>query len=176
MAEARKIPPRGPMRGMGQHPTNIKGVMPKILKLLFKNYGVAMVVILICLVIAAVAGITGPMFLQRITDEVIEPTLKGEISMDLWQSKLLSLIMSMIAIYSVCLIATTLQTQILVRVGQRFLNKIRKQLFNKMQSLPIKYFDSHPHGEIMSYYTNDVDAIRQFVTCLLYTSDAADEL
>lgn len=164
MAEARKIPPRGPMRGMGQHPTNIKGVMPKILKLLFKNYGVAMVVILICLVIAAVAGITGPMFLQRITDEVIEPTLKGEISMDLWQSKLLSLIMSMIAIYSVCLIATTLQTQILARVGQRFLNKIRKQLFNKMQSLPIRYFDSHPHGEIMSYYTNDVDAIRQFVT------------
>ena len=164
MAEARKIPPRGPMRGMGQHPTNIKGVMPKILKLLFKNYGVAMVVILICLVIAAVAGITGPMFLQRITDEVIEPTLKGEISMDLWQSKLLSLIMSMIAIYSVCLIATTLQTQILARVGQRFLNKIRKQLFNKMQSLPIKYFDSNPHGEIMSYYTNDVDAIRQFVT------------
>ena len=84
--------------------------------------------------------------------------------MDLWQSKLLSLIMSMIAIYSVCLIATTLQTQILARVGQRFLNKIRKQLFNKMQSLPIRYFDSHPHGEIMSYYTNDVDAIRQFVT------------
>ena len=76
MAESRKIPPRGPMRGMGQRPTNIKGVMPKILKLLFKNYGVAMVIILICLVVAAVAGITGPMFLQRITDEVIEPTLK----------------------------------------------------------------------------------------------------
>ena len=164
MAESRKIPPRGPMRGMGQRPTNIKGVMPKILKLLFKNYGVAMVIILICLVAAAVAGITGPMFLQRITDEVIEPTLKGEISMDLWQSKLLSLIMLMISIYAVCLIATTIQTQILARVGQRFLNKIRKQLFNKMQSLPIRYFDSHPHGEIMSYYTNDVDAIRQFVT------------
>ena len=82
MAEARKIPPRGPMRGMGQHPTNIKGVMPKILKLLFKNYGVAMVVILICLVIAAVAGITGPMFCAGIEGHKIK-TGKGSVQMKL---------------------------------------------------------------------------------------------
>ena len=70
----------------------------------------------------------------------------------------------MITIYAFCLIANALQAQILAIVGQRYLNKVRQQLFNKMQSLPIRYFDSHQHGEIMSYYTNDVDSIRQFIT------------
>ncbi len=164
MPEAKKIQTRHSFRGMGIKSKDIKGILPKILKRLFKEYGLAMTIILLCLVVSAVAGITGPIFLQRITDEVIEPTLKGQIALDEWQAKLTSLIVLMVCIYSICLLATTVQTQILARVGQRFLNKIRKSLFNKMQSLPISYFDSHPHGEVMSYYTNDVDAIRQFVT------------
>ncbi len=164
MPEAKKIQTRNSFRGMGIKSKDIKGILPKILKRLFKEYGLAMTIILLCLVVSAVAGITGPIFLQRITDEVIEPTLKGQIALVEWQAKLTSLIVLMVCIYSICLLATTVQTQILARVGQRFLNKIRKSLFNKMQSLPISYFDSHPHGEVMSYYTNDVDAIRQFVT------------
>ncbi len=162
MAEAKKIPPRGPMRGGGYKMSDVKGVLPRMLKLLFQNYGLAMGIILGCLVISAVAGIVGPIFLQQITDKVITPALQDKLPT--WELELTKLIMIMISIYAVCLVATTVQTQILARVGQRFLNKIRKDLFNKMQALPIRYFDSHQHGEIMSYYTNDVDTIRQFVT------------
>ena len=166
MAEARKVPQGGPgnrgMRGMGPRPKNIKGVLPKMLKILFKEFGFAYALVFICIVISAAGGVIAPAFLQQITDNILTPTLKGEL-LD-WETKLISVIFVMIGIYALCLIANTIQSQILAVVGQRYLNKVRQQLFNKMQSLPIKYFDSHQHGEIMSYYTNDVDSIRQFVT------------
>ena len=166
MAESRKMPQGGPgnrgMRGMGPRPKNIKGVLPKMLKILFKNYGLAYGIIFFCIIISAFGSVIAPTFLQQITDNILTPTLKGEITD--WEIRLVKVIYSMIIIYACCLIANTVQSQILAVVGQRYLNKVRQQLFNKMQSLPIRYFDSHQHGEIMSYYTNDVDSIRQFIT------------
>lgn len=165
MAEARKVhPPRGGMRGMGPRPKNIKGVLPRILKMVFKNYGVAFAIVFLCVIISAIGGSTSSIFLQQITDNVITKAVNGEIGPDEWPVKLASIMTVMVSLYALTLIATTLQAQIIARVGQRFLNKVRKDMFNKMQSLPIRYFDSHAHGDIMSHYTNDVDAIRQFVT------------
>ncbi len=166
MAEARKMPQGGPgnkgMRGMGPRPKNIKGVLPKMLKTLFKEYGFAYAIVFLCLIIAAAGGVIAPTFLQQITDNVLTPALKGELLE--WEVKLINIIFTMVGIYALCLIANTVQSQILAVVGQRYLNKVRQQLFNKMQNLPIRYFDSHQHGDIMSYYTNDVDSIRQFIT------------
>lgn len=166
MAEARKV--QGPgnrgMRGMGPRPKNIKGVMKKVLKDLFKECGPAYVIVIICVCISAFGGVIAPTFLKQITDNVITPAIKGTLVDGVWQAELAKLIMEMVSIYAVCLISTFIQTQILAVTGQKYLNSVRQRLFNKMQSLPIGYFDSHPHGEIMSYYTNDVDSIRQFIT------------
>ncbi len=164
MAEARKVagPGNRGMRGMGPRPKNIKGVLPKMLKALFKEYGFAYAIVILCIVVSALGTVIAPTFLQQITDNILSPAVKGEITD--WEVRLIKVIYSMITIYAFCLIANALQAQILAIVGQRYLNKVRQQLFNKMQSLPIGYFDSHQHGEIMSYYTNDVDSIRQFIT------------
>ena len=164
MTETKKAQhPRG-MRGMGPRPQNIKGVLPRILKLLFKNYGFAFAIVLLCLLITSIGSSTSSIFLQQITDNVISKATKGELSMDEWPVKLASIMLIMVSIYAVTLVAATVQSQILARVSQRFLNKVRAEMFSKMQTLPIKFFDTHAHGEIMSHYTNDVDAIRQFVS------------
>ena len=100
MAEARKMPQGGPgnrgMRGMGPRPKNIKGVLPKMLKILFKNYGLAYGIIFFCIIISAFGSVIAPTFLQQITDNILTPTLKGEITD--WEIRLVKVIYSMIVL------------------------------------------------------------------------------
>ena len=79
------------------------------------------------------------------------------------QPGIMKIMLSMLIVYSVGILSSIVYNQIMAVIGQGFLNKIRLEMFNKMEQLPVKYFDRHQHGDIMSHYTNDVDALRQFV-------------
>lgn len=137
-------------------------VLPRMLKYLFKYYKLPLIIVFICVIFAAIAGSFNSFFLKNVIDTVITPgLLTGFNSV---KGQLFKLITLMIFVFGTGLISSLVYNQIMVRVTQRFLNKIREEMFNKMESLPIKYFDRNPHGDIMSRYTNDVDSLRQFVS------------
>lgn len=136
--------------------------LPKLLKYLFKYYKIQMIIVFICIICSAIAGAFNTVFLKRIIDDVITPGLT--LGYDAVKGALMEILIMMVCVYGVGVLCGLLYTQIMARVGQGFLNHLRKDMFAKMESLPIRYFDRNPHGDIMSRYTNDVDAIRQFIT------------
>ncbi len=164
----------GPMRrgnGAKLSKESLK-TLPKLIKYLMKYYKIPMIFVFICIVFSAIAGACNTIFLKRIIDEVITPGLAN--GFDSVKQTLFEIMFLMIGVYAVGILAGLVYTQIMARVGQGFLSHLRKDMFSKMESLPIKYFDRNPHGDIMSRYTNDVDAIRQFITqTLLQTINTA---
>ncbi len=144
---------------------NLKTLVP-IVKRLISSYKLPCFIVLICLIISAISNIAASVFLQQIIS-VIETALKEqEGSIVLFkeiQPKLFQILIVMVSLYAVGIVSSIVYNQIMAVIGQGFLNKIRQEMFNKMESLPIKYFDRHLHGDIMSHYTNDVDSLRQFV-------------
>ena len=161
--------PKRPM-GKGRMPFNKESlkVLPKLIKYLFHYYKLPLIVVFICLIFAAIAGSFNSYFLKTVIDTVITPGLTQGFDAVLPQLK--KIIFIMIAVFGTGTICSFTYNQIMVGVTQGFLNKVRKDMFNKMESLPIKYFDRNPHGDIMSRYTNDVDALRQFVSQTLVGS------
>lgn len=155
----------GPMGGRGIKAKMSKEslrVLPKLLKYLFKYYKFQMCIVFVCIVFSAIAGAFNTVFLKKIIDDVITPGII--LGYDAVKKSLMDVMIAMICVYGVGVLCGLLYTQIMARVGQGFLNHLRKDMFAKMETLPIKYFDRNPHGDIMSRYTNDVDAIRQFIT------------
>ncbi|MDE6661414.1 MAG: ABC transporter ATP-binding protein/permease [Anaeroplasmataceae bacterium] len=144
---------------------SLKTLVP-IVKRLISSYKLPCFIVLICLIISAVSNIAASVFLQQIIS-VIEKALKEqEGTLELFneiQPKLFNILIVMVSLYGVGILSSIVYNQIMAVIGQGFLNKIRQEMFNKMESLPIKYFDRHLHGDIMSHYTNDVDSLRQFV-------------
>ncbi|MCM1131408.1 MAG: ABC transporter ATP-binding protein/permease [Roseburia sp.] len=144
---------------------SLKTLVP-IVKRLVSSYKLACIVVLICLIISAISNIAASVFLQQIIS-VIENTLNDQAgSLEVFkeiQPKLFNILIFMVSLYGVGILSSIVYNQIMAVIGQGFLNKIRQEMFNKMESLPIKYFDRHLHGDIMSHYTNDVDSLRQFV-------------
>ncbi|MDE7105882.1 MAG: ABC transporter ATP-binding protein/permease [Anaeroplasmataceae bacterium] len=144
---------------------NLKTLLP-IVKRLFLSYKLPCIVVLLCIIVSAISNIAGSLFIQQIIS-VLEPALKEqEGNKELFtslQPKLFTIFLFMVGVYGVGIISSIVYNQVMAVVGQGFLNKIRLEMFNKMESLPVKYFDRHLHGDIMSHYTNDVDALRQFV-------------
>ena len=141
---------------------NKKAVLGRLLKYLFKSYPIHFVISLICIVITSIGSIAASIFMTRFIDDVI---YKGiEFGFDDVQPTLVMLIVSLASVYVTALIASTLYQQLLCVVTQGFLDKVRTDMFSKMEKLPISYFDRNQHGDIMSTYTNDVDAIRQVVS------------
>ena len=146
-----------------------KGTFKRLIKYLFKSYPVHFVIILICIVLSAVGSIAASYFMPRFIDEVIMAGIEANGSVpgagfDSVRPTLISLIISLCSVYLLALIASTLYQQLLCVVTQGFLDKVRCDMFSKMEKLPISYFDRNQHGDIMSTYTNDVDAIRQVVS------------
>ena len=152
----------GPMRGMRGVPAQKapKGTTKRLLKLLFSDYKKQLIVVAVCLVLSAVSGSVGGIFMKNLYEE-IELALVDEVAG--W-SGVLTCIALMATTYLINVTATLIHTQIMARVTQGFLKKTREKMFNKMQTLPIRYFDTHTHGNIMSYYTNDIDALRQLIS------------
>ena len=133
----------------------------RLLGYVVSTYKLQLVVVLVSIIISALVGVAGIEFIKYLIDDFITPLLGSQ---NLDYTALFNVIMMMALIYLVGVIATYIYNRLMINISQGVLNKIRKQLFNHMQKLPIRYFDSRPHGEIMSIYTNDVDTLRQMLS------------
>ena len=133
----------------------------RLLKYVTEGYKLQLAVVLVSIIISALVGVIGTQFIKFLIDDFITPLL-GSQSPD--YTRLLNVIMIMAVIYLVGVVCTFTYNRLMVNISQGVLNKIRKQMFNHMQKLPIRYFDSRTHGEIMSTYTNDVDTLRQMLS------------
>ena len=136
------------------------GTIKRLLSYMMK-YKLKIVLVVICIILSALANAASGLFLRSLIDKYIMPLL-GETHPDF--SELLRAILFMICIYSVGVLATLFYNRMMVTVSQGTLKDIRNEMFAHMQTLPIKYFDTHSHGDVMSYYTNDADTLRQMMS------------
>ena len=136
--------------------------LKRTVKMLFKFYPVLVPFTIFCILFSAAAAAIPNMLTQRIITaiETYQPTRNWGAA---WK-EISGLIIFLISMYVVSLILTVIYNQILAVMTHGFLNKFRVKMFNGMQNLPIKYFDTHKHGDIMSYYTNDLDTLRELVS------------
>ena len=171
MAEAKTYEqkPRAmkPMRGRGMPvPKGAikKGTISRLIKTLFKYYKWQVFLILFCILFSSVGGLVSSVYMQLLVDEVITPALTdyGGLTAEL-QGTLIGLIIMMATVYTLVVLSSFCYTRVGAVVTQGMLYHLREDMFAKMQTLPIKYFDTHAHGEIMSAYTNDTDATRQLI-------------
>ena len=138
------------------------GSIKRLLNMLIKAYPVLIPIVGACIIIAAVTAAMPAVFQQRIYAIIGEWVQSGD-----WDSasKLIIPQVTLLAsFYVISLLAGFLRSQLMAVITQGFLNKMRQQMFAKMQNLPVRYFDSHKHGDIMSHYTNDIDTLRQMIS------------
>ncbi len=154
-----------PGPNMGQRPKakieNPGKLFMRLMKYVLKNYWLHCIIVAVGIVVSALASAQGTMFTKSLIDDYILPLAKQE-SPDF--GPLLAKILQVAAFYAAGIIGTYLYTLLMVYVTQGTLKKLRVELFEKMESLPIKYFDTHAHGDIMSLYTNDIDTLRQMIS------------
>ena len=149
------------MKVKGAHGKAKKGTLGRLLKLLFKDFTWQMIVCMICIILTSISNFTSSIFVKNIT-EVITRGVRDVSYNPI--NDLIILLIIMGSIYLVGLIGSFTYNYIMGITTQKFLNKIRKEMFDHMETLPIKYFDTNAHGDIMSMYTNDTDTIRQLVS------------
>ena len=151
------------MRGRMPKSGNEGKTTKRLLKDLFSRYGKEFILVIVLLLFTSISNVTGSLFTPRIITDVIAPVTSGEKTFADVSELLLQLVLTMGFIYLVGIVSSLLYTQIMAKVTQHFLNDMREKTFAHMQTLPISYFDRRTHGDIMSIYTNDIDAIRQLV-------------
>lgn len=139
-----------------------KGVLHRLLRTLFEFYPVLLPVALVCILVNAIVSSIPAVFMQNII-AIVDSTYKtGD-----WSSvsgQILGMVGILVVLYLISLLAGYAYTQLMAVITQGSLKKMREKMFSHMQDLPIKYFDTHGHGDIMSYYTNDVDTLRQMIS------------
>ena len=133
----------------------------RLLKFIFKNYGGRLIIVFIMILLSTFASVQGMMFMQTLIDGYIVPMIESA-SGDF--TPLLTAITQVALYYLVGVVATLINRMIMVFVTQGTLDKLRRELFVHMEDLPISYFDTHAHGDIMSVYTNDIDTMRQLIS------------
>ncbi len=148
------------VRGMPKKKVK-KGTATRLIKTILKGNILKLAFVLVCILVSTAANIASSLFIQNLIDDYIEPMLKTA-NPD-WGG-LLTMIIKMAALFLCGILATYIQTITMVGVSQGVLRGIRDGMFAHMQSLPIKYFDTHTHGDIMSHYTNDADTLRQMIS------------
>ena len=141
-----------------------KGVLKRIMKILFKEYKLQMIAVAACIVMVSLASTIASLFMNKFINYIGEGLENG---LDSVSSKITVAVISMLCIYALGWLASFAYTRIMAVVTQSFLHSMRKKMFDKMQSFPLRYFDSNAHGDIMSHYTNDIDAIRELVSSTL---------
>lgn len=151
--------PRG-FKG-GPKAKNTKGTFLRLFKFLFKYYKTYLIIVAVCILLSALAGTVSSLFLNQLLLVIGDGINTGFNSVS---GRLMQVIGLMIGFYALGVITTFIYSQLMAVVTQGFLNKMRQNMFGSMQSLPIKYFDTHTHGDIMSYYTNDIDTLRQLIS------------
>lgn len=145
----------------GKGPENPGRLLKRLMGMLMKHYGAAIIIVAICIIINVLANVQGTMFMQRLIDDYITPLLKSETKN---YTPLLDAIGRVACFYGIGIIASYSYNRIMVNVTQGMLKTFRDAMFTKMEQLPIKYFDTHAHGDIMSMYTNDTDTLRQMIS------------
>ena len=141
-----------------------KGVLKRIMKILFKEYKLQMIAVAACIVMVSLASTIASLFMNKFINYIGEGLENG---LDSVSSKITVAVISMLCIYALGWLASFAYTRIMAVVTQSFLHSMRKKMFDKMQSFPLRYFDTNAHGDIMSHYTNDIDAIRELVSSTL---------
>ena len=157
---------RGPMgkrHPMGEKPEikNPKATLKRLLGLVFKKYKFHMVVVFVCIIVSVLSSVQGTLFIKSLIDDYIKPMIGVE------NPDFMPLIMAIVRVAVFYLIgagATYAYSKIMVYVTQGTMKDLRCDIFSHMEKLPIKYFDTHSHGDIMSIYTNDVDTLRQMIS------------
>ena len=154
---------KGPM-GSGKPGAKIENpgkLFVRLMKYVFKYYWIHCIIVVIGIIVSVFATNQGTMFTQTLIDKYIMPLSK---SSDPDFSKLLSKITEVGIFYAVGVIGVFLYNRLMIYVTQGTIKRLRIEMFNKMETLPIKYFDTHAHGDIMSLYTNDIDTLRQMIS------------
>ena len=160
---AKPIGGPGGRGGHGPRP-NVKNpgkLFMRLLSYIMKNYAVHCVIVVICIFITVLASVQGTWFMQTLIDGYILPLMKQS---DPDFSGLAHAILRVAVFYGIGAIAAYIYTRIMVNVSQGTLKHLRDDMFTHMEELPIRYFDTHSHGDIMSTYTNDIDTLRQMIS------------
>lgn len=144
-----------------KRPAAKKGTFGRLFRYLFDHYGMRLIVVMLCIIVSAVASVIATVFLQRLIDECIVPGISS--GMGAVQNLLVHILFTMAVFYVLGVLAAFTYNRIMATVTQGTLKHLRDDMFYGMETLPISYFDTHPHGDIMSTYTNDTDAIRMLI-------------
>ncbi len=154
----------GPMRGRmpGEKKVENPGrIFKRLMKYVMKSYGLHLVIVAVLILVSVLANVQGTMFIQSLIDDYIQPMLTAE-SAD--YQPLAIAILRVAGFYAIGVASAYIYNRLMINVTQGVLRNLRNDLFSHMETLPIKYFDTHSHGDIMSIYTNDTDTIRQMVS------------
>ena len=133
----------------------------RLMKYVASTYKLQFFFVLIAIIISAIAGMAGPLFLLYLIDDFITPLI-GHADPDF--TPLVHMVMIFACIYLVGVICTYIYNRLMVNIGQGVLKRVRDEMFEHMQTLPIRFFDTHKHGDLMSLYTNDTDTLRQMIS------------
>ena len=152
--------PRGP-RGPKPKIKNPGKLFARLMGFIFKKYLPACIIVVICIFVSVLANVQGTMFTKNLIDDYIVPLLKTG-TPD--YGPLLAAMGRVAIFYGIGVISTFAYSKIMIYVSQGTIKNLRVELFSHMQDLPIRYFDSHAHGDIMSIYTNDIDTLRQLIS------------
>lgn len=165
MAETKAInagPRGGAKRGMPRPKIDNPGkLFKRLMGYVFKFYPIHMLVIVLCIVLTVFSSVQGTLFTRTLIDSYIQPMLDNH-SND--YGPLLGAMGRVAIFYGLGVLAAFVQAKVMIYINQGTLRRLREELFVHMESLPIKYFDTHAHGDIMSIYTNDIDALRQMIS------------
>lgn len=155
------MPGRQDLKRKQPMPKNAGKILKRLFGLLFRQYGARLIIVAVCIIISVLANVQGTMFIQTLIDEFVTPLLEAEVpdfQPLLWE------ILRVAVFYAIGIIASYAYNRIMITVTQGMLKYFRDEMFKKMEQLPIKYFDTHAHGDIMSIYTNDTDTLRQLIS------------
>ncbi|MBQ8836872.1 MAG: ABC transporter ATP-binding protein [Clostridia bacterium] len=141
-----------------------KGVLARVFKLLLESYPVLLPVTALCIICSAIVSAIPSIFTKNVLEVITEFVGSGSTDYAAAAEKIVPMILLLIALYVTALILITTYQQLMAFITQGFLSKLRRKMFDGMQNLPVKYFDTHKHGDIMSHYTNDIDTLRQLVS------------
>ena len=151
----------GRMMAGGKRSKNPRKTLARLLRYIRDGYTVQFTAVLICILFSAVANVAGSMFLRVLIDDYIAPLLLQASPVF---TGLVHALLLMAMIYLVGIVSTFLYNFIMVSISQGILKKVRDQMFEGMQKLPIRYFDTHTHGDLMSHFTNDTDTLQQMLS------------
>lgn len=145
----------------GKGPKNTKATLKRLLAFILKNYLPHCILVLVCIIGAALAQVRGTLFLQTLIDDYITPMIGVQ---NPAFTPLAAALVQIAGIYAIGVLCAFLFNRVMIYVSQGTLRNLRIELFAHMERLPIRYFDTHAHGDVMSIYTNDTDTLRQFIS------------